>query len=80
MPLDAEQYDRMLVRAWKAVFDAGEVALNQRRHAHHRRLMFACKIINEIQSDVWASAHAQLVSTAGDRPRWDAGVQEQLVD
>jgi len=50
-------YERLLDRAWKACYDASEVAENELRWMHHKKLLRAAAVIVEIQSDVRVSTN-----------------------
>jgi hypothetical protein len=42
-------YERLLTRAWSAVYHCYEMADSQSRYTHQRRLKFCMKILEEVQ-------------------------------
>lgn len=55
-----QTFDRMLSRAWAAMYDVLEVAENQQRYAAAKRLRWAAHVLTEVQGDLQATAqHAE---------------------
>jgi hypothetical protein len=51
-PLGPSSYEKLLERAWKAVYAASEIANSELRYKQEHRLLQCAAVIVEIQSDV----------------------------
>jgi hypothetical protein len=78
-------FDKLLTRAWRALDEVQELADLQGRQRARRRLMFACRIVNEVQADVQltASTLAQMEGASRSQRRLRAQMESagrQIVD
>jgi hypothetical protein len=54
-----DQYERMLMRSWRAASDAHDLAERACRWNHARRLRLAMKLAEECQADLQVTAAEQ---------------------
>lgn len=73
-------YGRMLERAWRATYDALEMAEAQGRHQHVRKLKHACTVINEAYADLLDTQNIVTRRATAARDRALTGSIDQIHD
>jgi hypothetical protein len=75
-----ENFERMLERAWRAIYDGVLMAEAQGRTFHVRKLKRAALIITETQNDLLATGALRRKADLAGRRHVKAGVETALTE